>query len=70
MKNRKMMTAKILLSLFVVFAFAFQAQAGETYKLALSLAITGPTSDAGSSGSALPEGWRRPRSLPRPREVR
>jgi len=48
MKNRKMMTVKILLSLFVVFAFAFQAQAGETYKLALSLAITGPTSDAGN----------------------
>lgn len=48
MKNRKMMTVKILLSLFVVFAFALQAQAGETYKLALSLAITGPTSDAGN----------------------
>jgi branched-chain amino acid transport system substrate-binding protein len=32
----------------VVFAFAFQAQAGEVYKLALSLAITGPTSDAGN----------------------
>ncbi len=31
----------------IVFAFAFQAQAGEVYKLALSLAITGPTSDAG-----------------------
>ncbi len=48
MKNRKMMLVKILLSLIVVFTFAFQAQAGEVYKLALSLAITGPTSDAGN----------------------
>jgi len=31
----------------IVFTFAFQAQAGEVHKLALSLAITGPTSDAG-----------------------
>jgi branched-chain amino acid transport system substrate-binding protein len=48
MKNRKMMLVKILLSFMIVFAFAFQAQAGEVYKLALSLAITGPTSDAGN----------------------
>ncbi len=48
MKNKKMMMIKILLSFIVVFTFAFQAQAGEVYKLALSLAITGPTSDAGS----------------------
>lgn len=47
MKNRKMIVVKILLTFVVVFAFAFQAQA-KTYKLALSLAITGPTSDAGS----------------------
>ncbi|MBL0713642.1 MAG: ABC transporter substrate-binding protein [Desulfosarcina sp.] len=47
MKNRKMLIFKILLSFMLVFAFAFQAQAGEVYKLGLSLAITGPTSDAG-----------------------
>jgi branched-chain amino acid transport system substrate-binding protein len=48
MKNRKMIAVKFLLTVMVVFAFAFQAQAGEVYKLALSLAITGPTSDAGN----------------------
>jgi branched-chain amino acid transport system substrate-binding protein len=48
MKNRKMIAVKLLLTFMVVFAFAFQAQAGEVYKLALSLAITGPTSDAGN----------------------
>ncbi len=48
MKNRKMMLIKILLSFIVMFSIAFQAQAGDTYKLALSLAITGPTSDAGN----------------------
>lgn len=47
MKNRKRMLFKITLAFMIVFAFAFQAQA-ETYKLALSLAITGPTSDAGN----------------------
>ena len=48
MKNRKMMLFKVLLAFMIVFAFAFQAQAGQVYKLALSLAITGPTSDAGN----------------------
>ncbi len=48
MKNRKMIAVKLLLTFIVVFAFAFQAQAAEVYKLALSLAITGPTSDAGN----------------------
>ena len=47
MKNRKMIAVKILLTFVVVFAFALQAQA-KVYKLALSVAITGPTSDAGS----------------------
>ncbi len=47
MKSRKMIAVKILLTFIVVLAFAFQAQA-EVYKLALSLAITGPTSDAGN----------------------
>ena len=48
MKNRKRMLFKISIAFVIVFAFAFQAQAGEVYKLALSLAITGPTSDAGN----------------------
>ena len=48
MKNKKRMLFKISLVFMLVFAFAFQAQAGEVYKLALSLAITGPTSDAGN----------------------
>ncbi len=43
-----MIAVKLLLTFIVVFAFAFQAQAGEVHKLALSLAITGPTSDAGN----------------------
>lgn len=47
MKNIKMMTVGLLVSLVVLFAFAFQAQAGQVYKMGLSLAITGPTSDAG-----------------------
>ena len=47
MKNRKRMTVVLSLTLIVLFAFTVQAQAGETYKLGLSLAITGPTSDAG-----------------------
>jgi branched-chain amino acid transport system substrate-binding protein len=46
MENRKRMSVTLLLSLIVLVAFTFQAQA-ETYKLGLSLAITGPTSDAG-----------------------
>jgi len=48
MKKRTRMLFKISLAFMIVFAFAFQAQAGQTYKLALSLAITGPTSDAGN----------------------
>ena len=46
MENRKRMSVTLLLSLIVLVAFTFQAQA-ETYKMGLSLAITGPTSDAG-----------------------
>ncbi len=48
MKNRKRMTVSLLLTLIFLVAFTFQAQAGETYKMGLSIAITGPTSDAGS----------------------
>ena len=47
MENRKKMAVAVSLTLIVLFAFTVQAQAGETYKLGLSLAITGPTSDAG-----------------------
>ena len=46
MENRKKMTVVLSLTLIVLFAFTAQVQA-ETYKLGLSLAITGPTSDAG-----------------------
>ncbi|MBC2745234.1 MAG: ABC transporter substrate-binding protein [Desulfosarcina sp.] len=47
MENRKRMTVVLSLTLIFIVAFTFQAQAGQTYKLGLSLAITGPTSDAG-----------------------
>jgi branched-chain amino acid transport system substrate-binding protein len=47
MKNRKKLTIALSLTLVVLFAFTGTGQAGETYKLGLSLAITGPTSDAG-----------------------
>jgi branched-chain amino acid transport system substrate-binding protein len=36
------------MALLIVLGLSSQVQAGETYKLALSLAITGPTSDAGN----------------------
>lgn len=39
---------QIGLALLMVLGLVCQAQAGQTYKLALSLAITGPTSDAGN----------------------
>jgi branched-chain amino acid transport system substrate-binding protein len=48
MKIRKMLSVQVLFSLFIVLAIATAANAGKTYKLALSLAITGPTSDAGN----------------------
>jgi branched-chain amino acid transport system substrate-binding protein len=48
MKNKKMTAMKVLLSVLIALAIAIPAQAGQTYKLALSLAITGPTSDAGN----------------------
>ena len=41
MKKRTRMLFKISLAFMIVFAFAFQAQAGQTYKLALSLAMEG-----------------------------
>ena len=51
----------ILVALAFVFAltFAAQSQAGETYKMGCSLAITGPTSDAGSPYSKGVEDYTR-----------
>jgi branched-chain amino acid transport system substrate-binding protein len=46
MENRKKIAFTLFLTLIFIVAFSFQTQA-ETYKLGLSLAITGPTSDAG-----------------------
>jgi branched-chain amino acid transport system substrate-binding protein len=48
MKNSKMTTIYLLTALLFLLAAALPAQAGQTYKLGLSLAITGPTSDAGN----------------------
>jgi branched-chain amino acid transport system substrate-binding protein len=51
----------ILVALAIVFALAFaaQTQAGETYKMGCSLAITGPTSDVGSPYSKGVEDYTR-----------
>lgn len=49
MKNKKCLILNALLILVVMFAFTASVNAGgNTYKLGLSLAITGPTSDAGN----------------------
>jgi len=48
MKDKKMTAMKVLFCVFIALAIAIPAQAGQTYKTALSLAITGPTSDAGN----------------------
>jgi branched-chain amino acid transport system substrate-binding protein len=47
MKNRRVTFMLVVLSLLLILGFSVQALAGETYKMGLSLAITGPTSDAG-----------------------
>ena len=47
MKNRKFAFMLVVLSFFLIAGFSVQVLAGETYKMGLSLAITGPTSDAG-----------------------
>jgi branched-chain amino acid transport system substrate-binding protein len=48
MQNRKRMTVVFMAYAFNGLSAAFTAQVqAETYKLGLSLAITGPTSDAG-----------------------
>jgi branched-chain amino acid transport system substrate-binding protein len=48
MKNKQVTFMLVVLSFLLVMGFSVQAVAGETYKIALSLAITGPTSDVGS----------------------
>lgn len=47
MKNRRFLIAKSAVALAAGMLMAVSAQAGQTYKMAISLAITGPTSDAG-----------------------
>jgi branched-chain amino acid transport system substrate-binding protein len=48
MKNKQVLTMVVALSFLLVLGFSTQTLAGETYKMGLSLAITGPTSDAGN----------------------
>ncbi len=48
MRKHNLMIFRILISVVVVLTFTATAQAGKVYKLGLSLAITGPTSDAGN----------------------
>lgn len=58
MKSKKILFLNALLALVVMFAFTSQASAGgQTYKIGLSLAITGPTSDAGNPYSKGVEDW-------------
>ena len=47
MRNEKLLIVLVALTFLLVTGFSMQAVAGETYKMGLSLAITGPTSDAG-----------------------
>ena len=48
MKNKQVTSMLVVLSFVLMLGFSTQAIAAETYKIALSLAITGPTSDVGS----------------------
>ncbi len=48
MKNKKATFFMVALSFLLVLGFSVQVLAGDTYKMGLSLAITGPTSDAGN----------------------
>ena len=47
MKNKQITFMLVVLSFMLVLGFSVQALAGETYKMGLSLAITGPTGDIG-----------------------
>jgi branched-chain amino acid transport system substrate-binding protein len=48
MNNKNVTCILVALTFLLVVGFSVQALAGETYKMGLSLAITGPTSDVGS----------------------
>ena len=48
MKNKQLTCLLVGLSFLLILGFSAQALAAETYKMACSLAITGPTSDVGS----------------------
>ena len=47
MRNKQVTIMLVALSFLLVLGFSVQVLAAETYKMGLSLAITGPTSDAG-----------------------
>jgi branched-chain amino acid transport system substrate-binding protein len=57
MKSKLTLIFNTLLVIVFVFAFTLPATAGKTYKLGMSLAITGPTSDAGNPYSKGTEDW-------------
>ncbi len=58
MKSKKSLFFNVLLVLVVMLAFSASSYAGgKVYKLGLSLAITGPTSDAGNPYSKGVEDW-------------
>ena len=48
MKHTRSTLIIAVLSLLLIFGLSSQVLGGETYKLGLSLAITGPTADAGN----------------------
>jgi len=48
MKNKKVTIMLVTLSFLLILGFSVQALAGETYKMGMSLAITGATSDIGN----------------------
>jgi branched-chain amino acid transport system substrate-binding protein len=57
MKSKATLFFNALLVIVFVFAFTLPASAGTTYKLGMSLAITGPTSDAGNPQAKGAEDW-------------
>jgi len=57
MKSKTALIFNALLVIVFLFAFTLPAFAGKTYKLGMSLAITGPTSDAGNPQAKGAEDW-------------
>ena len=57
MKSKTALIFNALLVIVFLFAFTLPAAAGTTYKLGMSLAITGPTSDAGNPYAKGAEDW-------------